>query len=102
MTDKPATRPTVPHAVEVLTAYYRLPLRGNGGAVHVITEDGNVDQGTADACVEGARAWGRTWGGDMLIETDVEVAEMLAAMTATQRRKLAQLAFYPTGEPSDD
>lgn len=69
-------------------AYYRLPGRENGGVVHIITEDGNAKQSHADSCVEEARQHGTS--------EDVEIAELLAAMSLTQRRKLyTQFDFYP-------
>jgi hypothetical protein len=85
-------KPTVPQAAAALAAYYRLPGRDNGGVVHIITEDGNAEQSHADWCVQDARRCGT--------REDVEIAEMLAAMSRTQRRKLyARFSFYP--ETSD-
>ncbi len=89
-------RPTVPEAVNALRAYHALPGRENGGAVHIVTEDGNVAQHFADWCVENAPKWGTEWGDGGFIEDDLRIAEMLAAMSATQRSKLyAEGSFYP-------
>lgn len=96
-------RPTVPEAAEALRAYYRLPDRGNGGAVHIITEDGNCEQKHADWCANEAHDWHlRTLGqSDDYADEDVRIARMLAAMTRTQRRKLyAAHSFYPWLETS--
>jgi hypothetical protein len=87
--------PTIPDVLPVLRAYYALPHRGLGGCVHVILEDSNADQATADACLKDAQAWGDRWGNGALPQ-DREVAELLAAMSTTQRRKLsAAHSFYP-------
>lgn len=91
MGDGRLNKPTVPQAVEALTAYYRIPGRDNGGVVHIITEDGNAKQEHADSCVEHARQHGT--------QEDLEIAELLAAMSRTQRRKLyTRFTFYPTNE----
>lgn len=83
-----ATKPTVPQAAEALVSYYRLPGCDNGGFVHIITEDGNCKQSHADWCVEEARQHGSP--------EDLEIAELLAAMSFTQRRKLySRFDFYP-------
>lgn len=95
--DKPADRPTVPQAAEALRLYYRLPGRANGGAVHIITEDGNIGQGHADWCLENARLWAERWSGAPTFTLfDVAISGMLAAMTSTQRRRLSRMSFYPS------
>lgn len=86
---------------EALRHYYALPGRGNGGAVHIITEDGNVAQEYADWCVENAPKWTAEFGGDALLAEDLRIARMLAAMTDAQRQSLYETGnFYPE-EPSD-
>ncbi len=86
------SKPTVPEAAEALRAYYRLPRRGMGGAVHIIVEDTNCSQAHADSCLASAA----DWQGDEYAQRDVEIARMLAAMSTTQRRKLSRAySFYP-------
>jgi hypothetical protein len=92
--DKPRNRPTVPEVAEALRAYYRLPDRGVGGAVHIVIDDGNITQGSADWCAEHAREWGEQWARDRYIDEDVRIAEMVAALTNTQRSRLARMNFY--------
>lgn len=88
-------KPTVPEAAEALREYYRLPHRGMGGCVHIIIEDTNCSQKDADYCASNARHWGENWAGGFL-EEDQRIADMLAAMSTTQRRKLSvAYSFYP-------
>jgi hypothetical protein len=101
MWDKPSDRPTIPQAVEALRADYKLPKRGLGGCVYIIIENTNYDQASADAMAACARRWGDQWG-DGFLSQDQEVADMLAAMTATQRRKLSEdYSFYPSAGDDD-
>lgn len=83
-------------AVSVLRRYYSLPGRENGGAVHIITEDGNCSQSHADWCVENAPKWTRAFGGDELLAEDLRVARMLAGMSTVQRQALYDIGdYYP-------
>jgi hypothetical protein len=92
---KASDGPSVEDAAEILRRYYRLPRRSNGGAVHIILEDGNVQQSHADWCVENAPKWAAEFGGDELLAEDLRVARMLARMSRTQRVKLSHMSFYP-------
>lgn len=82
----------VAHAASALRLYYTLPGRENGGAVHIITEDGNVEQEHADWCVENAPKWAHEFGGDAYLARDLLIARLLAALTDQQRKTL-----YDTG-----
>jgi hypothetical protein len=93
--DKAPDRPTVPEVAAMLRDYYRLPGRGVGGAVHIVVDDGNCDQGSADYCARHAAEWAREWSGSPEhADLDVRLARMLAQMTGTQRRRLAAMDFY--------
>jgi hypothetical protein len=85
---------TVPEAVAILRSYYAMPGREFGGAVHLITEDGNYEQRFADSCLTDIEEWASEHGGGLLA-ADVEVAEMLQGMSNTQRKKLSKMNFYP-------
>jgi hypothetical protein len=93
--DKTSDRPTVPEVAALLRDYYRLPGRGVGGAVHIVVDDGNCDQRSADFCAEHAERWAREWSdAPEYVDLDVKIARMLAEMTGTQRRRLAAMNFY--------
>lgn len=80
----------VPEAAERLRAYYAsAENRSMGGFVHIVTDDGNTEQKDIDWCVREAEAHGDAY--------DVEIAQMLAGMSRTQRNKLSAMAttFYP-------
>lgn len=89
--DKSPDRPTVPQVLELLRGYRRIDAnRLSGGVVHVIVDDGNVEQYFADSCLteaESSPEWDRP--------EDVEIARALAAMTPTQRRKVYATDTYP-------
>ena len=93
--DKPHDRPTVTEVAERLRAYRALPGRYVGGCVHIVTDDPNYEQHHADWCLEHAEEWGRDWGDGGYLPEDLEIATLIAALTTTQRRKLAQLNTYP-------
>ena len=76
--DKPRNRPTVPDVLPLVRAIYERHCAGC--CLHVVTDDGNVEQWCADACVETAREREHA---DCL-----KAAEMLAAMTPTQRMRV--------------
>lgn len=71
-------RPRVPDVLPLVRAIYERHCAGC--CLHVVTDDGNVEQCMADACVEYARERGHV---DCL-----QAAEMLAAMTPTQRHRV--------------
>jgi hypothetical protein len=78
------TRPTVPMVVPWVREWYKHePV---GGVLHIVLDDLNVEDKHVQWCVEHARE-----------EGDVEgerLAQTLAYMTVTQRRKVAR-AWYP-------
>lgn len=78
--DKPRDRPTVPDVLPLVRAIYERPDGICGCCLHIVTDDGNVDQDCADYCVTYARERGHA---DCL-----KAAEMLAAMTMTQRKQV--------------
>ncbi len=87
----PEAGPTVPAVVAMLRRYRKLSAdRESGGVVHIIVDDGNVEQHWADKCLaeaENSSEWDRP--------EDVELARALAEMTPTQRRKVYATDTYP-------
>lgn len=73
-------KPTVPEVLPALEAYYRLPGNGNGGRLHVVTEDANVEQGLMESIVANCQETGDAVG--------LAIAKVLARMSRTQRLKL--------------
>ena len=76
--DKPRNRPTVPDVLPLVRAIYERHFAGC--CLHIVTDDGNVEQHHADFCVQYARERGH--------EDCLRAAEMLAAMTPTQRLRV--------------
>lgn len=80
--DKPADRPKVPEVVEMARRYYAKAGNEVGGNLHVVLDDGNLD----DGCCGSARA--RAFAaGDF---DGFKLADALCAMTRTQRRRVCR------------
>lgn len=71
-------RPTVPDVLPLVRAVYAR--HAAGCCLHILTDDGNVDDAHADFCLAAARERGHA---DCL-----SAALMLVAMTKTQRAKV--------------
>ncbi len=76
--DKPRDRPTVPEVLPLLREIYTRHCAGC--CLHIVTDDGNVEQDHIDYCVGYARERGH--------EDCLRAATMLAQMTITQRMKV--------------
>jgi hypothetical protein len=68
-------RPTVPEVLPLVRAIYER--NGVGCCLHILTDDGNVDNGSAQFCLETAKARGHA--------DCIAAAEMLVKMSKTQR-----------------
>jgi len=75
------SRITVPDALPLVRRYYALPGNGSGGALHIVLDECNVEDGNIDWCMKRAEA-NRDHAGQAL-------ALVLRRMSKTQRRKLA-------------
>lgn len=73
-------KPTVPEVLPLVRAYYAKDGNGAGGSLHVVLDDGNVEDHFVEFCMEEARKMGDVAG--------VALAELLLGMSKTQRRKL--------------
>lgn len=77
----------VPEVAEKLRAYYASnDERSQGGFVHIVLEDSNTEQKHADWCLQEAEQHGDAF--------DVEIAQLLAGMSRTQRKKLSAMSHY--------
>ncbi len=81
---KPANRPTVPEVVKLITALHAREGGAVGCCCHIMTDDPNWDQASADFCLQWAREQGHA--------DCIELAEKMAQMTTTQRRKASRCA----------
>ncbi|MBC3871892.1 hypothetical protein [Undibacterium oligocarboniphilum] len=76
-------KPTIPDVTPVVKEWYSKPGNECGGLFHIILDDGNNEQHWADELLEQAKASG---------DTDaIQLAELLAAMSPTQRLKLSKM-----------
>jgi hypothetical protein len=88
--DKPRDRPTVPQVLPFVRAYYND--HGAGGSLHVVLDDGNLDDGYVQGCIEWAEERGDAPG--------AALARLLLQMTLTQRNKVYRLKWrQPNMEP---
>lgn len=76
-------RPTVPEMAEWVREFYRMPGNEVGGSLHIVLDDKNLADHHVASCIEFARERGDAEG--------ERLAETLARMSVTQRRKLANL-----------
>lgn len=78
-------KPTIPEVLPLIYAYRDSRWEnGIGGSIKVVIE-GNVDDGHVEFCRNWAEERGDTEG--------VKLAEILAQMSKTQRRKIGRLFF---------
>ncbi len=83
--DKPRDRPTVPDVLPLVRAIYQRSGGSVGCCLHVLIDDGNVEQTFADSAVQLAA---ERQHGDCLV-----AAGLLAQMTPTQRRRISRLLY---------
>lgn len=82
----PSDKPSItPELVTHIMAYYQRPDCGVGGALHIVLEDGNVDNADVDFCIQYAREQGDAEG--------ERLALILRQMSRTQRTKLYRTRF---------
>jgi hypothetical protein len=84
------TKPTVPEVLPLVRALYATPHGAAGGCLHIVLDDGNVEDASVLFCLEHAQKEG--------CPTCEALACALLRMSKTQRRKLGALAYgkvYP-------
>lgn len=74
-------RITVPDALPLVRRYYALRGNSNGGSLHIVLEDGNVEDGDIAYCMG--------WAERDSDHAGQALALVLRRMSKTQRRKLA-------------
>jgi hypothetical protein len=73
-------KPTVPEVMPLVRAYYAKEENGAGGSLHIVLDDGNVEDSSVEFCIEEAEKRGDKDG--------VELGKILLRMSKTQRNKL--------------
>lgn len=79
------TKPTIPEVMPLVKAYRALPGNSVGGSLHVVLDDGNIDDGSVIHC--------RRYASERRDDKGVELADLLLQMSKTQRRKISA-RFY--------
>lgn len=74
-------KPTVPEVLPLVQAYYAMPGNSAGGSLHLVLDDGNVEDSSVAVCLRYAQEHDD--------EAGVELATLLLKMSKTQRKKLA-------------
>ena len=85
-------KPTIPEVEPLVRDFARTPGNEVGGHLHIVLDDGNVEDHFVRSCIEDAESAG-----------DVQAAELgrlLLRMSKTQRLKLAA-RFYDLQEADD-
>lgn len=83
--DKPRDRPKVPEVARFARAYYND--HGVGGSLHIVLDDGNLEDSSVQFCIERAEERGDAPG--------AELGRMLLQMTLTQRRSVRARDHQP-------
>ena len=73
-------KPTIPEVLPLVQAYYAKPGNSCGGSLHIVLDDGNIEDGSVRFC--------RDWAAKHDDPDGIELAEILLRMSRTQRRKL--------------
>lgn len=74
---------TIPDILPAISAYKATFGNGCGGSLHIVLDDGNVDNSDVEFC--------RQWAQERGDAAGESIARSLLAMSRTQRRKLARL-----------
>lgn len=77
-------KPSLPDVAAMFRAYYQQPGNGAWGSLHIVLDDGNTDDDSVRLCIGFAQERGDTEG--------ERLANILLAMSRTQRRKLPFVA----------
>ncbi len=78
---KPSAKITVPEVMDQFVEYLRKPGNGVGGSLHIVLEDGNVQNHNVQHCLEYAQQHND--------EDGAKLAEILLQMSKTQRLKIS-------------
>ena len=75
---------SIPDVIERFRAYHNLDGNGAWGSLHVVLDDGNVDDHSVKHCIH--------WAHERNDIEGQELAKILLNMSKTQRKKLGSLA----------
>ena len=78
-------KPTIPEVLPFIKDYYSKDGNGVGGSLHIVLDDGNIDDDSVKYCLGCAKKRGDIDG--------VKIAETLLLMSKTQRKKICGLIF---------
>jgi hypothetical protein len=84
-------RPTASEVAALVQELYRQPGHGTGGCLHVVLDDGNIE----DSHIR----FGINWGRKKNCALCACVGFLLLTMTKTQRARVSQLGPYKTTHP---
>jgi len=73
-------KPTVPEVLPLIVTYYSIPGNGVGGIFHIVLDDGNVDDGDVEYCLNLAKK--------REDKESIKIGEILLRMSRAQRKKL--------------
>jgi hypothetical protein len=73
-------KPTIPEVIPLIREYYAKSGNGAGGSLHIVLEDGNLEDRNVDFCIDYARSRDDADG--------VLLAQMLRRMTRAQRSRI--------------
>ncbi len=80
-------KPTVPEVLPLVDAYYGFDGCGVGGSLHIVLDDGNLEDEQVQFCIENAIA-GHWCTDDKPDEAGELLGRLLLLMSMTQRRKI--------------
>lgn len=80
-------KPTVPEVIPIMRKYAALPGNSVGGSLHIVLDDGNVDDDSVLHCIK--------WAHECADVAGVKLGEILLRMSRTQRKKLCTLFYAP-------
>jgi hypothetical protein len=76
-------KPTIPEVLSLVKAYLEKDGNGVGGSLHIVLDDGNVEDSHVEFCIK--------WAREHNDEDGVKLGELLLRMSKTQRLKLSNL-----------
>ena len=84
-------KPTIPEVLPLAKAYVRKPWFGVGGNLHIVLDDGNIENSNILFCQDLCR-------GDKDVDGE-RLCGLLLQMTKTQRRKIVRQCWRKEVDP---
>lgn len=73
-------KPTIPEVLPIVKEYYAQPGNGAGGNLHIVLDDGNINDSSVEYCMNICKENNDKKG--------IELCNKLMRMSKTQRRKI--------------